>query len=116
MMISLEGKVAIVTGGAKGLGRAFCEGFAKQGAKVLAVTRKDISGLEETVKSIRALGGEGEYLQIDVTSRSDTEKMAKFAMDRFGRIDILVNNAAFYYGVERKGFDKISDQEWDMMM
>lgn len=115
-MISLEGKVAIVTGGAKGLGRAFCEGFAKQGAKVLAVTRKDISGLEETVKSIRALGGEGEYLQIDVTSRSDTEKMAKFAMDRFGRIDILVNNAAFYYGVERKGFDKISDQEWDMMM
>jgi 3-oxoacyl-[acyl-carrier protein] reductase len=115
-MISMEGKVAIVTGGAKGLGRAFCEGFAREGAKVLAVTRKDITGLEETVKSVREIGSEAEYLQIDVTSRADTEKMAKFAMERFGRIDILVNNAAFYYGVERKGFDEISDNEWDMMM
>lgn len=115
-MFGLEGRVAIVTGGAKGLGRVFCEGYAKAGAKVLAVTRKDIQGLEETVKSVRALGGEAEYLQIDVTSRADTEKMAKFAMERFGRIDILVNNAAFYYGVERKAFTEISEEEWDMMM
>jgi 3-oxoacyl-[acyl-carrier protein] reductase len=115
-MLSLEGKVAIVTGGAKGLGRVFCEGYAREGAKVLAVTRKDMQGLEETVKSVRSLGSEAEYLQIDVTSKADTEKMAKFAMERFGRIDILVNNAAFYYGVERKAFYEISEQEWDMMM
>jgi len=115
-MIDLKGKVAIVTGGAKGLGRAFCEGFAKEGAKVLAVTRKDIKGLEDTIQSVRALGAEGEYLQIDVTSRADNEKMAKFAIDRFGKIDILVNNAAFYYGVERKSFTDISESEWDMMM
>jgi len=115
-MIDLKGKVAIVTGGAKGLGRAFCEGFAREGAKVLAVTRKDIQGLEDTIKSVRALGAEGEYLQIDVTSRADNEKMAKFAIDRFGKIDILVNNAAFYYGVERKPFNEISEAEWDMMM
>ena len=115
-MINMNGKVAIVTGGAKGLGRAFCEGFAREGANVLAVTRKDIKGLEETVKAVREAGSEAEYLQIDVTSRADNEKMVKFAMERFGRIDILVNNAAFYYGVERKGFDEISDDEWDMMM
>jgi NAD(P)-dependent dehydrogenase (short-subunit alcohol dehydrogenase family) len=115
-MVDLKGKVAIVTGGAKGLGRAFCEGFAREGAKVLAVTRKDIQGLEDTIKSVRALGAEGEYLQIDVTSRADNEKMAKFAIDRFGKIDILVNNAAFYYGVERKPFNEISEAEWDMMM
>ncbi|MCX5809476.1 MAG: SDR family oxidoreductase [Proteobacteria bacterium] len=115
-MISLEGKVAIVTGGAKGLGRAFCEGFAREGAKVLAVTRKDLQGLEETVKAVREAGSEGECLQIDVTSRADTEKMAKFAIDRFGKIDILVNNAAFYYGVQRKAFYEISEEEWDMMM
>jgi 3-oxoacyl-[acyl-carrier protein] reductase len=115
-MVSLEGKVAIVTGGGKGLGRAFCEGFAREGAKVLAVTRKDMQGLEETVKSVRTLGAEGEYLQINVTSRADTERMAKFAMDRFGRIDILVNNAAFYYGVQRKSFTEIGEEEWDMMM
>jgi NAD(P)-dependent dehydrogenase (short-subunit alcohol dehydrogenase family) len=115
-MVDLKGKVAIVTGGAKGLGRAFCEGFAREGAKVLAVTRKDIQGLEDTIKSVRAMGAEGEYLQIDVTSRADNEKMAKFAIDRFGKIDILVNNAAFYYGVERKSFTDISESEWDMMM
>jgi len=83
---------------------------------VLAVTRKDIQGLEETVRRVRALGGEAEHLQIDVTSKAGTDKMAKYAIDRFGRIDILVNNAAFYYGVERKGFDEISEEEWDMMM
>jgi NAD(P)-dependent dehydrogenase (short-subunit alcohol dehydrogenase family) len=115
-MFGLEGKVAIVTGGAKGLGRVFCEGYARAGAKVLAVTRKDIQGLEETVKSVRALGSEAEYLQIDVTKKADTEKMAKFAMERFGRIDILVNNAAFYFGVERKPFNEIGEEEWDMMM
>jgi NAD(P)-dependent dehydrogenase (short-subunit alcohol dehydrogenase family) len=115
-MKHLEGKVAIVTGGGKGLGRAFCEGFAREGARVLAVTRKDIQGLEETVRRVRALGGEAEHLQIDVTSKAGTDKMAKYAIDRFGRIDILVNNAAFYYGVERKGFDEISEEEWDMMM
>lgn len=115
-MVDLKGKVAIVTGGAKGLGRAFCEGFAREGANVLAVTRKDIQGLEDTIKSVRALGAEGEYLQIDVTSRADNEKMTKFAIDRFGKIDILVNNAAFYYGVERKPFNEISEAEWDMMM
>jgi 3-oxoacyl-[acyl-carrier protein] reductase len=115
-MRGLEGKVAIVTGGAKGLGRAFCEGYAREGAKVLAVTRKDIQGLEDTIKSVRELGAEGEYLQIDVTSRADNERMVKFAMERFGKIDILINNAAFYYGIERRSFTDISDAEWDQMM
>jgi NAD(P)-dependent dehydrogenase (short-subunit alcohol dehydrogenase family) len=115
-MKRLEGRVAIVTGGGKGLGRAFCEGFAKEGANVLAVTRKDMQGLEETIKRVRALGVEGEYLQIDVTSRADTEKMAKFAIDRFGKIDILVNNAAVYYGLVRRPFYEIGEDEWDMAM
>ena len=115
-MKRLEGRVAIVTGGGKGLGRAFCEGFAKEGANVLAVTRKDMQGLEETIKRVRALGVEGEYLQIDVTSKADTEKMAKFAIDRFGKIDILVNNAAVYYGLVRRPFYEIGEDEWDMAM
>ena len=115
-MKRLEGRVAIVTGGGKGLGRAFCEGFAKEGAKVLAVTRKDIEGLKDTIKTVREFGAEGEYLQIDVTSRADTEKMVKFAIDRFGKIDILVNNAAIYYGLVRMPFYEISEEEWDMVM
>jgi len=80
------------------------------------VTRKDIQGLEETVRRVRELGGEAEHLQIDVTSKAGTDKMAKYAIDRFGKIDILVNNAAFYYGVKRKSFYEISEEEWDMMM
>jgi 3-oxoacyl-[acyl-carrier protein] reductase len=112
-VISLEAKVAIVTGGAQGLGRAFCEGFAREGAKILSV---DLQESKETVKAVREAGSEAEYLQIDVTSRAETTKMAKFAMERFGRIDILINNAAIYYGVKRKGFDEIADDEWDRMM
>jgi 3-oxoacyl-[acyl-carrier protein] reductase len=112
-VISLAGRVAIVTGGAQGLGRAFCEGFAKEGAKILSV---DLQESKETAKAVRETGSEAEYLQVDVTSRAETARMAKFAMERFGRIDILVNNAAMYYGVQRKGFDEIDDAEWDKMM
>jgi NAD(P)-dependent dehydrogenase (short-subunit alcohol dehydrogenase family) len=112
-VISLKAKVAIVTGGAQGLGRAFCEGFAREGANILSV---DLQKSEETVQAVREAGSEAEYLEIDVTSRAETARMAKFAMERFGRIDILVNNAAIYYGVQRKGFDEIDDAEWDKMM
>jgi 3-oxoacyl-[acyl-carrier protein] reductase len=110
---NLAGMVAIVTGGAQGLGRAFCEGLAGEGARILSV---DLQESKETTEAVRDAGGEAEYLQIDVTSRAETARMAKFAKERFGRIDILVNNAAMYYGVRRKGFDEIEDAEWDKMM
>ncbi len=112
----LENKVAIVTGAGKGLGRAFCVGLAKEGAKILAVTRKDVEGLQETIRKVKEVGSEGDLLQIDVTSREQTERMAKFAKDRFGKIDILINNAAFYGGLTRKNFYEISDEEWDNLM
>jgi NAD(P)-dependent dehydrogenase (short-subunit alcohol dehydrogenase family) len=115
-MKRLDGRVAIVTGAGKGLGRAFCVGLAKEGAKILAVTRKDMEGLAETVKNVKEVGSEGELLQIDVTSREQTERMAKFAKDRFGKIDILINNAAFYGGLKRKNFYEISEEEWDNLM
>ena len=115
-MKRLDGRVAIVTGAGKGLGRAFCVGLAREGAKVLAVTRKDMEGLNETVKMVREAGSEGELLQIDVTSREQAEKMAKLAADRWGRIDILINNAAFYGGLHRMNFWEISEEEWDALM
>ena len=115
-MKRLDGRVAIVTGAGKGLGRAFCVGLAREGAKILAVTRKDMEGLNETVKMVREAGSEGELLQIDVTSREQAEKMAKFAADRWGRIDILINNAAFYGGLHRMSFWEISEEEWDALM
>jgi len=107
----LEGRVAIVTGGAKGLGKAFCFGLAKEGAKVvMAVHRMD----EESTKAVKEIEAKGGYgVVVDVTKEEDTVRMAEEAVKKFGRIDILVNNAAYYYGVSRKPFYEISVEEWD---
>ncbi len=115
-MKRLEGKVAIITGAGKGLGKAFAVGFAKEGAKLVLVTRKDIEGLKKAAEEVAALGAESIWFQADVTNLEDVKRMADEAMKRFGRIDVLVNNAAYYFGVERRPFNKISSEEWDMMM
>ncbi len=112
----LTDKVAIVTGAAKGLGRAFCLGLAREGARIMAVTRKDLDNLEQTVKMIRSLGGEAEMVQADVAIESDTQAMARETVRRFGRIDILLNNAAVYDGIKRKPFFEIDPKEWDLVM
>ncbi|MGC8907325.1 MAG: SDR family NAD(P)-dependent oxidoreductase [Desulfomonilaceae bacterium] len=115
-MKRLEDKVAIVTGAGKGLGRAFCVKLAQEGAHIVAVTRSDMQGLENTAKEVRALGRDSLILQVDVSSESDTLRMAEEALKTFGRIDILVNNAAYYFGVVRKAFTDIGVEEWDRMM
>ncbi len=112
----LKDKVAIVTGGAKGLGRAFAVKMAKEGAKVMVVTRRDMDNLTETVSQIKALGGEADLFQADVSKEEDTLSMAEAAIKTFGRIDILVNNAAIYDGIKRKPFYEIDPDEWDLVM
>ena len=112
----LKDKVAIVTGGAKGLGRAFAIRLAEEGAKIMAVTRKDMANLSETVKQIEDIGGEAALFQADVSSDADTKAMAADTIKTFGRIDILVNNAAVYDGIKRKPFYEIDPDEWDLVM
>ncbi len=112
----LSGKVAIVTGGAKGLGRAFCLGLAREGAKVVAVTRKDMDNLDQTVKMVRSLGGEAEMVRADVSSEADAKNMVQATIERFGRVDVLINNAAVYDGIKRKPFFEIDLAEWDLVM
>jgi len=112
----LDGHVALVTGAGKGLGRAFCVRLAQEGANIVAVTRADLPGLEETALMVRNAGREALTLQVDVAREADCLKMAAEALAAFSRIDVLVNNAAYYYGVKRKLFDQIEVDEWDRMM
>ena len=88
----LQGKSAIVTGAASGIGRAIALKFAREGAKIVAA---DIDGDAATgvAEAVQSNGGVAIGLHVDITSRSDTNAMAEAAMDRFGKIDALVNNA-----------------------
>src|SRR4030066_764281 len=112
----LKDKVAIVTGAAKGLGKEFSMGMAKEGAKIMAVTRKDILNLEKTVKEIEAMGGAAKAFQADVSNEKDAIKMAEETIKVFGKIDILVNCAAIYDGLVRKSFTEVDPNEWDQVM
>ena len=89
---SLEGKVAIVTGGGRSIGKGIAEGFAMAGAKVVITSRK-INDLEATAEEVRAAGGECWPLQSHLGHIEDIRKVVDAVMERYGRIDILVNNA-----------------------
>jgi 3-oxoacyl-[acyl-carrier protein] reductase len=112
----LKDRVAIVTGGAKGLGRTFALKLAEEGAKVMVVTRKDMDNLQETVRQIEAAGGKASLFKADVAQEEETLAMAKATAERFGRIDILINNAAIYDGIKRRPFHEIDLVEWDLVM
>jgi 3-oxoacyl-[acyl-carrier protein] reductase len=111
----LENKVAIVTGGGRGLGKAYCLRMAEEGAKVVVADILDREA-QETVSEIKAKGGTAIAIKADVTSEEDTRRMAGEAVRAFGRIDILVNNAGFYHGMSRRPFNEISSAEWDKML
>ena len=113
--LGLDGKVVIVTGAAGGFGRAFADGFAAAGAKVVAA---DIAakGAQETAERIRATGAEALGIAADVTDASSLEAMAAAALATFGGIDVLVNNAAIYAGLEQKPYTDIDETVWDRVM
>lgn len=114
-MIDFEGKVVIVTGAAGGLGRAFALGFANQGGKIV-VADIDEAGLAETVALIEATGAKAVAVKVDVTSKESTDSLAQAALQEFGRIDVLVNNAAIYATLKRSSFLDIDPNEWDKVM
>ena len=113
----LENKVAIVTGSARGMGRVFALRLAREGAKL---TVCDVLGCAPVAKEIEAIGGEALALKTDVTSEKDTAAMAQKTVDRFGRIDILVNNAAIIGAIEVKDFakpvEKMVSADWDRIL
>lgn len=110
--LDLIGKRVIVTGAAGGLGRAFAQAFAREGAKVV-VADINLTGAEETAAGI---GAAALAAQVDVTSQASTAALAAMAAEQLGGIDVLVNNAAIYAGLERKGFESIDESVWDRVM
>jgi 3-oxoacyl-[acyl-carrier protein] reductase len=113
----LQDRVAIVTGGGHGIGRAYALGLAGEGARVL-VADLDQEAAAETARQIEAAGGEALATRTDVADVESTEAMARAAAERWGRIDILVNNAAIFATVpmSRVGFEQISGEDWDRLM
>ena len=111
--MKLQDKVAVITGGAQGIGAAFALGFAQEGAKIVIA---DIMDGKDAVKAVETAGGEAIYVKTDVTSQEACDALAKATVDRFGSIDILVNNAAIFGDVVMKPFTELTDEEWDRLM
>lgn len=112
-MQDLRDRVVIVTGAARGIGAAYCTAFARAGAAVVA---GDIRDCRDTLAQVEREGGRGIEVHLDVTDAESCQRMAEAAVSAFGRIDVLVNNAAAYGNLSSAPFDAIDEQEWDFCM
>jgi 3-oxoacyl-[acyl-carrier protein] reductase len=105
--MKLRDKIAIVTGGARGIGRACALALAKEGAHICIT---DIIPLEETVKEIKALGGQAIGIKTDVSNKESVLSMVAQVIEKFGKVDILVNNAGT---CQRVPLEELTEEEWD---
>ena len=116
-MDRLKDRVIIVTGGAHGIGRAYCRGLAAEGAKVV-VADLDIDAAEAVVRSLGESGSDALAVRADVSQAEDVDAMARAAADRFGSVDGLINNAAVFQvpAMSRVPFEQIPIDEWDRLI
>ncbi len=113
MDMRLKDKVAIVTGGARGIGAAFCDALAVAGAKVVVADVLDGTQVAERISETQR---PAIYMRADVTSKQSVEKLVADTVREFGTVDILVNNAALFADLALKPFQQISAEEWDRVM
>ena len=113
MGANLKEKVAIVTGASRGLGKEYAKALAAAGAQVIAA---DINDCAETVEEITSLEGDAISIKLDVRDQQSCHDMANTAISQFGKIDILVNNAALYGSLGIGRFDKLDEKDWDDCM
>ena len=111
-MIRLAGKVALITGGGTGIGKAVALAFVREGAKI-AVAGRRVEKLQEVVGEIKAKGGDGIAIACDVARAADAETAVKRAVERFGLLNVLVNNAGI---VSATTVETIKEEEWDQLM
>ena len=106
----LQNKTIIVTGASTGIGQAFAVACASYGAKIIVA---DMNSGEETVEIIKSKGGEAKFVEVDVANEKSTNLMAKAAYDWTGRVDGLINNAAYFREVKLTPFEEIDVAVWD---
>ena len=111
-MRELEGRIAVVTGGARGIGKAICQTLAGEGARV-AVCDVDYEASRQTVEEMKDQGLSAFAVKLDVSSGREVKKVFGKIIDDFGKVDILVNNAGICYYVP---FEKITEEEWDRVL
>ncbi|WP_374653585.1 SDR family NAD(P)-dependent oxidoreductase [Dongia sp.] len=113
MTRELEGKVALVTGAARNIGRAICIALAEAGANIIVNTKRSLDLGQETVRLVEATGAKAVLVPADVTDAAAVERMIGTAKEKFGGIDILVNNAAVR---KEAPFDSIAFAEWQQVL
>ena len=111
-MLNVEKKVIVITGASSGIGEATAKLLAKHGATVVLGARRS-ERLEAIAKEIRTAGGTAEYQTLDVTQRSQLEAIVQFAQSKFGRVDVLINNAGV---MPLSALDQLKVDEWDRMI
>ena len=118
MIEGLKGKVVIVTGGAHGIGKAYGLGFAQAGAHVVIVDIDEAAAKRAAAEITKDFAAPAMALNTDVSDEASTKQMAARALERFGRIDVLVNNAAVFSVVpmNRGRIETIDPEEWDRLM
>ncbi len=112
-MTRLKDKVVVITGAAQGIGATYAKAMAAEGAHIVVA---DVLDGSSVVDEIEAAGGQAISVMTDVSDEVSAAAMATAAMERFGRIDVLVNNAAIYASLKMKSFDEIDVNEWDKVM
>ncbi|MGA1731566.1 MAG: SDR family NAD(P)-dependent oxidoreductase, partial [Burkholderiaceae bacterium] len=109
----LTGKTIIVTGASTGIGQAFALAAAEHGAHVVLA---DMNDAEETLSLIHERGAAATYVNVDVSNDASTETMASAALSATGRIDGLINNAAYFREVKLTPFEELTDEVWDRIL
>jgi 3-oxoacyl-[acyl-carrier protein] reductase len=111
--LELEGRIAVITGAARAIGRETAEVLASRGATIISIDLLDAEALVETITS---RGGSAISLTADVSDEQAVESAFRETLDRFGRIDVLVNNVGQFADIERRAFWEIETEEWDRIM
>ena len=106
----LDDRVIIITGAARGIGKAYALGMAAEGGRIVVA---DLADGSDTVAEIEAAGGTAAAFSVNVADEAATEAMADFAVERFGKLDVLINNAALFTTIVMGPFDEISVEDWD---